>query len=121
LHKKDLHILESIQNTFGVGKIYKQGPEAIQYIVGSIKDFTVIVNHLNNYSLITKKSGDFLLFKQGLEIIQSNGHLNQEGLEKLVSIKASLNLGLSKQLEIAFPNVISVNKVFNDQKISDPN
>lgn len=81
----------------------------------------IIVNHLNKYPLITKKYSDFLLFKQGLEIIQSNGHLTQEGLEKLVLIKASLNLGLSKQLEAAFPNVIPENKEFYDHKISDPN
>jgi len=121
LHKKDLHILESIKNYFGVGKIYDQGPEAIQYLVGSIEDLTVIVNHLNKYPLITKKSSDFLLFKLGLEIIKSKSHLIQEGLEKLISIKASLNLGLSKQLETAFPNVIPMTKVFNDHKISDPN
>lgn len=76
---------------------------------------------MNKYPLITKKYSDFLLFKQGLEIIQSNGHLTQEGLEKLVLIKASLNLGLSKQLEAAFPNVIPENKEFYDHKISDPN
>lgn len=121
LHKKDLYILQSIQNYLGVGKIYDQGPEAIQYSVGSIKDLIIIENHLNKYPLITKKNSDFLMFKKGLEIIKSNGHLTQEGLEKLVSIKASLNLGLSKKLEVAFPNVIPVNKEFNDQKISDPN
>lgn len=121
MHKKDLHLLENIKNYFGVGKIYDQGPEAIQYLVGSIKDLTVIVNHMNKYPLISKKSADFLLFNKGLEIIKSKGHLITEGLEKLVSIKASLNMGLSKQLETAFPNVIPMNKVFNDQKISDPN
>lgn len=45
-----------------------------------------------------------------------------EGLEKIVAIKASNNLGLSNQLKEAFPNVIPVPRpLVIDQQISDPN
>jgi hypothetical protein len=43
--------------------------------------------------LITKKRADYLLFKQVLELIKTKEHLTQEGLEKLVAIKASINIG----------------------------
>lgn len=47
--------------------------------------------------------------------------MTPEGIEKLVSLKASLNFGLSKKLEEVFPYVIPVNKEFHNHKISDPN
>lgn len=37
-------------------------------------------------------------------------HLTQEGLEKRVAIKASINLGLSDELKVAFPNVVAAKK-----------
>ena len=45
LHKKDTILLENIQFTLGVGKIYKEGKDIIQYRVESIKDL-LIINHL---------------------------------------------------------------------------
>jgi len=37
-------------------------------------------------------------------------HLNKEGLKKIVNLKASLNRGLTKKLEICFPYTIKVKK-----------
>lgn len=37
-------------------------------------------------------------------------HLTFEDLQKIVAIKASLNLGLSPQLKSAFPNIIPIPK-----------
>lgn len=63
LHKKDKALLEKIQSYFGVGGIYKQGPESIKYVVGSRNDLEVIINHFDNYPLIT-----LLLRKKNLQI-----------------------------------------------------
>ena len=35
-------------------------------------------------------------------------HLTQEGLIKIIAIKASMNLGLSEELKLAFPDVVPV-------------
>lgn len=37
--------------------------------------------------------------------MQGKEHLTLEGLEKIAAIKASMNLGLSKKLQEAFPNI----------------
>jgi hypothetical protein len=37
--------------------------------------------------------------------------LKSEGLDKLLSIKAAINLGLSNVLKTAFPNVIPFSKL----------
>lgn len=67
---------------------------------------TVILPHFVKYPLITQKLGDFLLFKSVLDMINGKEHLTMEGLQKIVSIKASVNHGLTESLKVAFPNTI---------------
>jgi len=56
LHKKDRALLELIQQFFGVGKIYNNGAQGIEYRVHSIKDIELIINHFDKFPLITKKT-----------------------------------------------------------------
>jgi hypothetical protein len=105
LHKKDRYLLELIQAFFmDIGSISLHGKDAVQYRVSSIKDLQVIVDHFNNFPLITHKWSDFQLFKAAFELVKCKRHLTLEGLIDIVSIKASMNLGLSEELEIAFPS-----------------
>ena len=67
-----------------------------------------IIPHFDKYNLITKKGADYLLFKQILVLVDQGEHLKVEGLQKIVNIRASLNLGLSESLKAAFPNTILV-------------
>jgi len=91
LHKKDEKLLQAIQRAFGVGKIYKKGHDALDYSVSSLNDIKVIINHLDQYPLLTKKLADYLLFKQSVDLIEKKEHLTMAGILKLVAIKASLN------------------------------
>jgi hypothetical protein len=103
LHLKDKPLLEKIQTFFGVGIITVRTDGYIQYRVGSIKDLELIINHFDNYPLISHKWSDFKLFKKAAELIKRKDHLTNEGLKKIVSIKSVLNNGLSDDLKIAFP------------------
>jgi len=58
--------------------------------------------------LVTQKRADFEILKQIVEIIKSKRHLTVEGLQEIVNLKASLNLGLSDDLKAAFPNTVPV-------------
>ena len=54
--------------------------------------------------------------------MQLKEHLTENGLQKIVAIKAFLNLGISDELKSAFPDIIPVKKsLVTNQKISDPN
>lgn len=54
--------------------------------------------------------------------MQRKEHLTQEGLKKIVALKASLNLGLSDKLKEAFPNLVPSPRGKNPTiSISDPN
>ena len=55
-------------------------------------------------------------------IIRRKEHLTQEGLIKIIAIKASMNWGLSEKLKLTFPNVVPVERpLVKNQKIHDPN
>ena len=49
---------------------------------------------------------DYELFKEAFYLIKNKKHLTPEGLNKIIEIKASLNLGLGDELKIAFPDII---------------
>ena len=82
----------------------------LQWRVESIKDFLKIIKYFDKYPLITKKQGDFILFKLAVNLALNKEHITNEGLNKIIAIKASINRGLSQKLKEAFPNVIPVNK-----------
>lgn len=114
LHKKDLTLLKQIQSFFaGVGSISVSKKETALYSVKSLKDLTnIIIPHFLQYPLITQKQADFLLFKSVIEIMNKKEHLTIEGLNKIVSIKASINNGLSEILTKSFPNIAPVERPF---------
>ena len=54
-------------------------------------------------------------------LIKRKEHLSMEGLFKIVSIKASMNQGLSSQLKDAFLNIVpAARPLILNQKIKDP-
>ena len=124
LHKKDIYLLKIIQAYLGVGKITKHSKDSFQLRVESFKELQIIIKHFEQYPLISVKVTDYILFKKALDLINTQEHLNEEGLLKLIGIKASLNLGLNDSLKNAFPNwkEVQCNKPdYNFKEIPDPN
>ena len=105
IHKKDLPLLELIQKTLGVGIVRKNNENTVLFRVSDIKELQIIISHFKNYPLVSAKYLDFLYFEQCLELIIKKAHLTEEGLLKIVSLKANLNKGLSKELLEDFPNI----------------
>ena len=106
LHIKDLALLEQIQLFFGRGKISKLGAESVQFRVYALEDLKAIIHHFDEYSLLTNKQSDYLLFKQVVNLMEQGKHLTLDDLNKIMSIKAVLNKGeISKNLSLAFPNI----------------
>lgn len=68
--------------------------------------------------MLTQKAGDWILFKQVVELMNKKLHLTIEGLEQIVGIKASMNLGLSDMLNFEFNYISSVERpLINTEKI----
>lgn len=105
LSRKDLAILENIKIWFGIGHIYSSGTK-IYYRVESFKDLQVIIDHFDKYPLVTVKKLDYALFKESFNIIKLNEHLTEQGINKLIEIKSTLNKGLSSNLKANFSNIV---------------
>jgi hypothetical protein len=126
LHSRDVNFLQSIQSFFkGVGTlIVNKRNGSVIYSVQSPKDLTnVIIPHFNKYPLVTQKQADFLLFKSVIELMNAKEHLTTSGLNKILSIRASINKGLSEELKTAFPNITPVKRPlfeFTEENL-DPN
>jgi hypothetical protein len=136
LHSKDLPLLQKIQYFFGTGKIDNKKNNSSLYSVGSKEDlinkiiprqshpikkiyiyiyiFSQSSNdargHFEKYPLISQKRANFLLFKDILALMSKGEHLTKEGLNKIMSIRDSLNLnkGLSYKLKESFPDISPV-------------
>ena len=124
LHLKDINLLKEIQSYFGVGKIYIANKDnSVTYSVDSLTDLIEkIIPHFDRYPLISQKRADYILFKSAIKIIASKDHLNHKGLEKILSIKSSLNRGLSSKLIKLYPNIIPVSRpLVSKQKEIDCN
>jgi len=122
LHKKDEALLKNLQIYFNnIGTIADREEGVVKFSVSSITDLENIINHFNSYPLISQKWSDYQLFKQAFELVKCKKHLTLSGLKEIVSIKASLNKGLSEELKVAFPNVIPVLRpIVLSQEIKDP-
>ena len=123
LSENDKPLLKKIKVFLGVGNIYEfKGRISIKFYIQSLKDLAVIIDHFDKYPLITQKLADYKLFIKAVELIQSKEHLTEKGLFKIISIKASMNNGLSEELEVAFPNITPVQRpVIITNEIPDPN
>ena len=123
LHKNDLSLLLQLQKFLGgIGSIHKYPTKNIvNYSIDSKNDLTILINHLEKYPLLTKKSADFILFKQAVNLMISKAHLSIEGLYQIINIKASINLGLSDLLKSEFNIFTPVDKpIINTENIPDP-
>jgi hypothetical protein len=140
LHKKDRPLLEQIQIFFkGVGGITDGIDDLVQYNVRYNPIIHVVIPHFEKYPLLTplayvrpwhyigprawEKYSDFRLFKSIAaiaELVYNKEHLTEEGLNKVLSLKASLNKGLSLNLKQSFPLIIAIErpKVYEDSIIN---
>lgn len=109
LDYKDLILLQEIKKFFGeVGKIHtRKDGSGVQYVISSAKDLTnYVIPHFDTYPLCSQKKADYELFKEIVILIRNKvsgvlrlkrtsfEHLTDQGLLKLMALKASLNLGL---------------------------
>lgn len=93
LHKKD-GVLEQLKAFFCRGSIQSTGKnrDSFEFIVKSLKDIqTVIIPHFDKYPLVSEKRGDYLLFKTVITSMSEKEHLSEDGLLKIVNLKASIN------------------------------
>jgi hypothetical protein len=121
LHSRDLALLVKIQKFFGCGALYKvKNKNSLCYLVNSLDDLNK--PYFEKFSLLSQKAADFILFKRIVELMNNKSHLTEEGLQKIINIRASMNFGLSNNQINHFPKTIPVQRpIINTINIPDPN
>ena len=104
LHKRDISLLLQLQQYLGgVGTIFTiPNLNMVNYVIASNKELTSLIINLEKYPLLSQKAADFILFIKVIKLINSKSHLTIEGLNKIINVKASMNLGLSDFLKSEF-------------------
>ena len=126
LQLRDIDLLLKIQSFFGgVGTITKDPIKNVcRFSVVSIKDINnFIIPHFVEYPLQSAKFIDFSLWSQIINLLNDKKHLTLDGIKQIVSLKSTLNFGLSKNLNLEFPNLEILERPnYNpDNKILNPN
>ena len=124
LHQRDLTLLLLLQQILGgVGTIYEHPTiNKVNYSINSKKDLTNLINHLEKYPLLTQKAADFILFKEVVDMLNNKAHLSNQGLNQIINIKASMNLGLSEFLKSEFIKFTPVERqIIKTESIPDSN
>jgi hypothetical protein len=113
-----------LQEFFGCGVIVnKNTRNEASFRVNSLQDLTnFIIPHSSNYPLLSQKAADFLLFKKFVKLMNNKVHLNEDGLQQIINLRASMNLGLSDLQKSEFPNYNPVVRpIISSTEISDLN
>ena len=108
LHVKDFPVILGIQHSLGNIGTVENNQSTCTFRVRKLKEIIELIKFFDKYPLITRKKGDYLLFKQIISIIQLKEHLTTKGLQRIINLKATLNFGLSKELQLMFPETIPV-------------
>ena len=93
----------------GIGNIRK-GKDYCAFKVRSLKQIVELIKFFDQYPLITQNKADYILFKEIALIMQRREHLTTNGLQEIIKLISSLNLGLSDELKAAFPKTNSANR-----------
>jgi LAGLIDADG endonuclease len=125
LNESDKSVLSQLQEFFGgIGTIRSDKfSNSLKYSVGDIKVLNeIIIPHFKQYPLLSKKAADFILFSQIIELMNNKAHLTINGLQKILNIKATMNLGLSDLIKSEFNAINPVKRpVINTTSIHNLN
>lgn len=94
-HLRDELLFKKLVNYLGCGRIiYESNQQLVKFIVSKHSDIVEkIIPFFNQYSILGDKAKDYKDFCKVAKLISSKTHLTQEGLDKILSIKAGMNYG----------------------------
>jgi LAGLIDADG endonuclease len=112
LNKRDSSLIYQLKDFFeGIGTIsLDKKTNVLKYSTASLKDLSsIVIPHFKKYPLLSKKGADFLFFvftrmvkdqrEQIFELMNKGAHLTINGLQQVINIRASMNIGLSENIK----------------------
>ena len=105
--------MNQIKNYFGIGAITNRSTRNLCVFRVTKPDdlIKVIVPHFIKYPLISHKYSDFVLWSKVVELMSTKQHLTPIGFKTILSYYASINTGLSPKVAVAYPDVVTADRV----------
>ena len=89
---------------------------------GLSSNLEVIINHFDNYPLITEKWFDYICWSSVFKLIKNKEHLTRDGFDKILKYKSSINKGSKDWLkETCFNNKPFLTSLHYKKVIKNPN
>lgn len=103
LHIDDYNVLESIQESLGIGKVYTSKDEAT-FVVTAKEEVKIIIDIFNKNSLNSTKYLNFLSFKKAFELYTGNSFTEDHKSSLSQDLRS---LDLKKEIELIKSNMNS--------------
>ena len=97
---RDLDIIKKIHSKLGMGKIHyatQKQHKSVRIRITKMKDIKKLINILDQFQFQTKKEKDYILWKEGVNIISKKLHFIPQGKKDLDNIRNKINKYDSKQ------------------------
>lgn len=91
IDQKEDYLLKLIQNYFGGNIGYRKSQNTYYYGSTSFGSAKNVIYYFDKYHLLSSKHINFLKWRKAYIIVQNKDHLNEEGLNKIVKLKSTLN------------------------------
>lgn len=91
IDQKDNHLLLLIREFFGGNIGYRSSQDTYYYGSTSFGSAKKVINYFNRFHLQSSKHISYLKWRKVYLLIQSKDHLTEEGLNKIKSLKESMN------------------------------
>lgn len=88
--KKD-SILRLIKDFIGGNLGYRKTQDTYYYGSTSFGSAKNVINYFDHFHLLSSKHINYLKWRKAYIIIQNRGHLNKDGLEKIIKLKNTMN------------------------------
>ena len=98
-HKRSQNIIFFLQRFFRCGGVrFSKKDQNYKFEVWNITELMkIIIPHFKKYPLMTSKKDEFEKFAEICELIYSNHHLSQGGLEEIIKLSEKLNVDGNKK------------------------
>jgi hypothetical protein len=91
IDQKKKNILLAIKEFLGGNIGYRKSQDTYYYGSTSFGSARNVISYFNSFHLQSSKHINYLKWRKAYIIIQSKGHLNQEGINKIIKLKNTMN------------------------------
>ena len=91
IDQKRNNLLILIKDFFGGSIGYRKSQDTYYYGSTSFGSARKVINYFDKYYLLSSKHVNYLKWRKAYLIIQSNNHLNKDGINKITKLKNTMN------------------------------